>query len=746
MCAPPLAARADYTAVVDTTAVLVTNFQGWGSSLCWWANVVGGYSNRSDYANLAFTQLKLNVVRYNIGGGENPSLTNTISNYRAIMQGFEPANGVWNWNADTNQRWMLRTAVSLGANLVVAFANSPPWWMTVSGSVTGAVGGTNNLQVGYENDFAVYLATVVSNLTVLDGVHFNFVTPMNEPTDAWEYDNGKQEGCHMSHAQQSSVVSDLNAQLNLDAPSSGIDAPEDYSEQDSINDLEGYSGGALNSLALLATHTYSANNPTGLQSMAASLGRPLWVSEYGDSDGTGLTMARRIHDDITGMGARAWVYWQVVDNASGWGFLYNPLTTNSEGSFTTNYTINEKFYVMGQFSEFIRPGCNIISVNDSNTLAAYNPSNSTLVLVTVNTSGSGFNVTYDLSAFASVSSQVAVYQTSASENLEALPALSVANQQFTSAIPAESVTTFVLTTSGPSQWRDAYSANLLTYGPVAYWRLNEPHGVASAYDYVSGFNGVYGSQTTNGQPGLPNPPFLGMPVDDLGVWMDPTGGANGFVTTPSINMTLSNATLLCWIYPNGSQNNSEGLVFSRGSTVNGINYGALDEMTYTWNNAPATYDWTSGLAIPTNTWSFLALVTTPSNAVAYVFNTSSQASATNAVANPAVAITAGFSIGADPQTSTLSTRIFNGEMDEVAVFDYALTPAQLSQIYSIAPTGLSLAIQQSGTNIIVRWPFGALFESTSVNGPWTQVSGAASPYTTTASGRQVFYQAIASAP
>ena len=43
--------------------------------------------------------------------------------------------------------------------------------MTVSGSVTGAPGCNNNLQTNYEQPFAVYLATVVSNLSVVDGVH-----------------------------------------------------------------------------------------------------------------------------------------------------------------------------------------------------------------------------------------------------------------------------------------------------------------------------------------------------------------------------------------------------------------------------------------------------------------------------------------------------------------------------------------------------------------------------------------------
>lgn len=291
---------------------------------------------------------------------------------------------------------------------------------------------------------------------------------------------------------------------------------------------------------------------------------------------------------------------------------------------------------------------------------------------------------------------------------------------------------------------DAFGANLLSYGPVAFWRLNEPSGSTTAYDYVGQFNGAYGSDTTNGLPGIPNPPFLGAPKDDLGVWMDNTGGANGFVTTPSINMTLSNATLLCWVYPNGTQNDSEGLVYARNGNADGINYGGNNTMAYTWNNNSATYDWSSGLAIPVNTWSFLALTITPSNAVACVFNTNGEVSNTNSVPNPAVAIEGGFALGADPQTSTLSTRIFNGEMDDVAVFNYALTSAELRTIYSVGSTGLTITIAKSGGNIIVSWPFGALYSAPAPNGPWTIVSGATSPYTIAAPSTPVFYRAIAS--
>jgi len=76
-----LTLRADYTAVVNPNSILVSNFQGWGTSLCWWANVIGGFPNRTNYVNMAFNQLELNIVRYNIGGGDNP--TNNFLSYRA---------------------------------------------------------------------------------------------------------------------------------------------------------------------------------------------------------------------------------------------------------------------------------------------------------------------------------------------------------------------------------------------------------------------------------------------------------------------------------------------------------------------------------------------------------------------------------------------------------------------------------------------------------------------------------------
>ena len=54
-------------------------FEGWGTSLCWWGNRLGGNEKLSNEAvDLFFTMDKgigLNIIRYNIGGGDDPSIT-----------------------------------------------------------------------------------------------------------------------------------------------------------------------------------------------------------------------------------------------------------------------------------------------------------------------------------------------------------------------------------------------------------------------------------------------------------------------------------------------------------------------------------------------------------------------------------------------------------------------------------------------------------------------------------------------
>ena len=56
-------------------------FQGWGTSLCWWANRVGYDPDLTQQAVNAFfsdSGLGLDIARYNVGGGDDPSHNHVV--------------------------------------------------------------------------------------------------------------------------------------------------------------------------------------------------------------------------------------------------------------------------------------------------------------------------------------------------------------------------------------------------------------------------------------------------------------------------------------------------------------------------------------------------------------------------------------------------------------------------------------------------------------------------------------------
>src|SRR5919199_1551467 len=77
-------ASADTTITVDPTANYGT-WEGWGTSLAWWANVFG---DRDDFANLFFTT---NTVSY--GGASLPGLGMTIARYNLGACSWNSGNG-----------------------------------------------------------------------------------------------------------------------------------------------------------------------------------------------------------------------------------------------------------------------------------------------------------------------------------------------------------------------------------------------------------------------------------------------------------------------------------------------------------------------------------------------------------------------------------------------------------------------------------------------------------------------------
>jgi hypothetical protein len=274
----------------------------------------------------------------------------------------------------------------------------------------------------------------------------------------------------------------------------------------------------------------------------------------------------------------------------------------------------------------------------------------------------------------------------------------------------------------------AFSMFVLSNNPVAYWRFNELSGT-TAVDAAGGHNAAYGSAVTLGVAGPQPPDFLGFEITNTAVQLT-NGVNNSWLTMPALNLNTNTVSIVAWIYPVGSQAAYTGLVFCRsGSTVAGMNFnGAGTDLGYTWNNDSGSWGWSSGVQPPANQWSLVALVVRPTNTVVYLLNTNGTQSATNFLSQPNQAFAGSGTIGTDTYSS--AARVFNGVLDEVSVFNHALTPAQIQGVYDNGHQlpRVQVGLQTSGAGLNLNWPQGTLFQATNLTGPWSAVTNGASPF------------------
>jgi hypothetical protein len=305
---------------------------------------------------------------------------------------------------------------------------------------------------------------------------------------------------------------------------------------------------------------------------------------------------------------------------------------------------------------------------------------------------------------------------------------------------AGSVTSQVATLTVTVPTPNSYTANVIANGPLAYYRLNEKGSAAAgtlvARDYAGGHDGVFGSFATNGVPGPLSPAFTGFETDNTAVQTAITL-TNSWVTAPFGSLSTNTVTFTAWIYPMGVQTAWAGLLVTRGGGTEGsLNFNDQSMLGYAWNNN-STWGFASGLVIPSELWSFVALVVEPTQATLYLYNANGQLSATNAIAHTSDVFGGNWLIGAD---GTGGDRVFNGVMDEVAVYTKSLAYDQIGQLYSSAVTApVTLNIQAVSGGVQLTWPQGTLLQANTVSGPWT-TNTATSPYLVTPAVGNKFYR------
>lgn len=478
---PPAAAAAP--APAGTTVRLDPGYQqqpfeGWGTALAWFAHVTGGWpeAQRRQLADALYGPggLGFTVARYNIGGGDSPE-TEPYMRAGAAVPGhwnrpgaetpdwWNPENpNHWNPDADANQRWWLTAAKARGADTFEAFSNSPPYFMTTSGLVSGAVDPTDdNLRSDQYERFAAYLSGSLRRVQDSTGVTFGSVSPVNEPgTDYWRA-GGRQEGSHWAPDSQTRMITALRAELDTKGLRMPIAAMDETNPDVFRANWDGYGDSARSAVGTLNTHTYGTNGRTGPRDIAKGAGLPLRMSEV-DVGGRvpqsfsdmrpALDLADQITDDIRELEPRAWVMWQAVEDYENmtpahenlnWGLIQADFTPADAAREPLRK--NKKYWAMAQYSRFIRPGSRVITTDDDDTLAAVRPGGQGAVVVHTNPTGAPRTVTLDLSGFRNVSPEpVTRHVTDATRNVHREADLTPAGKRLTVTLGPNSVTTLVI--------------------------------------------------------------------------------------------------------------------------------------------------------------------------------------------------------------------------------------------------------------------------------------------------------------
>jgi len=439
--------KASKTIIVEPAKKFQT-VKGFGVSLCWWANIMGGWGdsaiNRITKDLAGKEELNFNYFRFNIGGGDDPAHHHMRKDGGA-MPGYKLSSSTpYDWLADSNQ---IRIVKKLNAvrpdGIYEAFSNSPPWWMTISGCASGNKDGKENLREDAYGVFADYLTEIVKHFKEQEGITFSRLEPFNEPFSNWWKTQGGQEGCQFLGNSQQKLIGSVYQQLSAKGMLQycAISAMDANTIDETVKGIKEYPPATINKLSHIATHSYAGTQRTALNQLAQENKKEVWQTESGPLDiklkglDNYLTIASRIIQDFKEMGSIIWSDWQAVSLDDGWGlWIYN--------IDKKVFDRKKPYYIRKQFSKYIKPGYTIIA-SGGNSIAAINQASDEVVLVIVNEGNNEYTTNLDLTQFAGIS-PAAIVRTSTTENCNSLPNLKAKNKIITYTVPQKSVTTFII--------------------------------------------------------------------------------------------------------------------------------------------------------------------------------------------------------------------------------------------------------------------------------------------------------------
>lgn len=482
--------------------------QNIGASGCWFSEGIGKYwpdSKKEKIAELLFSKeteangapkgIGLSAWRFNIGAGTTEQGDSSgIKDFRKRTECFLSPDGQYDWSKQAGYQWFLRKAKAYGVENLIAFVNSPPVQFTQNGLGYKTVKDYQaNLKPGAYEAYATFLAEVVKHFDG-EGLHFNYISPVNEPQWDWSNKKGQasQEGSPWANAEIYKVVTALNGTLLQQKLSTQILTTEAgalnflYGEHTSASrqiqnfytDSSKYSFNKLKAVPrIIAGHSYFTDNgdsaTVAIRQRLADTARKYkvdyWQSEYsmlgdGFREGTkakrsqmdcALFLAKMINRDITVGNAAAWQLWNAYEPGSAeWDTRYYLIALKPNAEHTDGeFTITKNLWAMGNYSRFVRPGMHRLNIRRNDGLSdvkagqqlmfsAFTGGRDKMVMVVINYTDKPMPFTLGLKHFKGIS-QYRTYTTTAAAEDNLRPS---ALQKLKGAIEVlpRSVTTIVL--------------------------------------------------------------------------------------------------------------------------------------------------------------------------------------------------------------------------------------------------------------------------------------------------------------
>lgn len=488
------AAAAVYTVCTDQPRQTIRHF---GASDAWSMQFIGLWQDEAEQEQIAdwlFSTrcddsgkplgIGLSIWRFNLGAGSAEQGRSSNIQRDTRTECLLNADGTYDWSRQAGQRKFLRMAKERGVPHFLAFLNSPPVFFTQNGLATNTGrDGTINLKEDCYDDFARFMANAVKGIEEHDGIHIDYICPVNEPDGHWNWLGPKQEGSPATNRETARLVRETAEAFNRQQLPTQIVVNESsdlrcllgiyktsWERGNTIRTLFSPDstatclGGIPQVAQLIAGHSYWTNTPVDymrsireqLRDTLSKYGLKFWQTELcimsndeeiGGGNGydftmkTALYVARVIHHDLVFANAESWSWWRAAGGNYKDGLIY----IDSTDRMRSGHAVDSRLmWALGNYSRFVRPGAIRYEVQTSEPFnpygtmcSAYRNANGQWVAVVINYSNSTQPFALRLSEG---EQQWLMYRTSDVDGETLLP---VGKTDGQTQLPPRSITTFV---------------------------------------------------------------------------------------------------------------------------------------------------------------------------------------------------------------------------------------------------------------------------------------------------------------